>query len=317
ARVANIARMPPAMAPTKVASGWFVPLDVLARRRGGDDPRLVGGKAARLAWLVRHEFAVPEATVLPAAAFAHAIRELPAGCEPRGLLRAATGRAGYLRAAEARQQILAAALPRGLDDELHAVWLDLGASSPWGLAVRSSATCEDGALVSMAGLAESVLGVRGPEALAEAVRRVWASIASGRALAYLAAHGIRDVGMALVVQRMVEARSAGVMFTRAPGVQGDSSDRIVNVGLGLGAPVVNGVTTPDVFRIDASGTVEEVDVASPDLPALDGARVADLARIASKLERLERGPWDVEFACDEDRTWIVPARPATGPGFPA
>jgi phosphohistidine swiveling domain-containing protein len=333
--VATIARMSPAMVPTKAANGWFVPLDVLARRRGGDDPRLVGGKAARLAWLVRHEFAVPEAVVLPASAFSQAIRELPAGCEPRALLRAASGRAGYLRAAEARQQILSAPLPRGLDEELHAVWLDLGARSPWGLAVRSSATCEDGALVSMAGLAESVLGVRGPEALAEAVRSVWASIASGRALAYLAAHGIRDVGMALVVQRMVEARSAGVMFTRAPGAQGDSSDRIVNVGLGLGAPVVNGVTTPDVFRIDASGTVVdsivahktlatvvrdgkvvEIDVASPDLPALDGARVADLARIAARLEKLERGPWDVEFACDDGKTWIVQARPATGLGFP-
>ena len=107
----------------------------------------------------------------------------------------------------------------------------------------------------MAGLAESVLGVRGPEALREAVRQVWASIASGRALAYLAAHGVRDVGMALVVQRMVEARAAGVMFTRAPGAHGGSDDRIVNAGLGLGSPVVNGVATPDVLRIDAAGTV--------------------------------------------------------------
>src|ERR1019366_9551074 len=131
--------------PRKAANGWFVPLDVLAQRRGGDDPRLVGGKAGRLAGLLRHEFAVPEAAVLPAAAFAHAIRELPAGCEPRALLRAATGRAGYLRAAEARQQILAAPLPRGLDEELHALWLDLCTRSPWGLAMRSSATCEDGA----------------------------------------------------------------------------------------------------------------------------------------------------------------------------
>src|SRR5580700_10879094 len=98
--------MSPALASPRIASGWFVPLDVLARRRGGDDPRLVGGKAARLAWLVRHDFAVPEALVLPAAAFAQAIRELPAGCEPRALLRAATGKAGYLRAAEARQLIL-------------------------------------------------------------------------------------------------------------------------------------------------------------------------------------------------------------------
>jgi len=195
---------------------WVVPLEVLAQRRGGDDPRAVGGKAARLAWLVRHGFDVPAAVVLPASAFAHAIRELPSGCEPRALLRAATGRAGYVRAAEAQQQILAAPLPKGLEEDLREVWDQLGRASPWGLAVRSSATCEDGALVSMAGLAETVLGVRGSAELAAAVRKVWASLASGRALAYLAAHGVRDVGMALVIQRMVQARAAGVMFTRAP-----------------------------------------------------------------------------------------------------
>jgi phosphohistidine swiveling domain-containing protein len=331
--------MPPAIAPPKVAPAWLVPLEELAHRRDGDDARIVGGKAARLAWLVRHGFDVPAAVVLPAAAFAQSIRELPAGCEPRALLRAATGRAGYIRAAEARQLILQAPLPRGLDEELAAYWTALGARSPWGLAVRSSATCEDGALVSMAGLAESVLGVRSPEALVAAVRQVWASIASGRALAYLAAHGVRDVGMALVIQRMVEARAAGVMFTRAPGARrpGDerNDDRIVNVGLGLGAPVVNGVTTPDVLRIDGAGKVvdsivahkakatvvrdgrvEQVDVDAPDAPALDEASVTGLARLASRLEKLERGPWDIEFACDAETTWIVQARPATGLGFP-
>jgi pyruvate,water dikinase len=323
------------MVPTKSTSTYLIPLDQLSQRRGGDDPRIVGGKAARLAWLVRHGFDVPDAVVLPASVFAQAIQELPPGCEPRALLRAATGRAGYLRAAEARQQILEAALPRGLDEELHAVWRDLGERSPWGLAVRSSATCEDGALVSMAGLAESVLGVRGPDALKDAVRQVWASIASGRALAYLAAHGVRDVGMALVVQRMVEARAAGVMFTRAPGAHRGSDDRIVNVGLGLGAPVVNGVATPDVLRIDTAGAIvdslvahkthatvvregriEQVDVAAPDRPALGDVDIAQLARIAARLEKLEHGPWDVEFASDGARTWIVQARPATGLGFP-
>ena len=95
-------------------------------------------------------------------------------------------RAVYARAAEARQEILlgqAAAAPRGgARGALGAT----GRERPWGFAVRSSATCEDGALVSMAGLAETVLGVRGPAALVDAVRRVWASIASGRALGYLA-----------------------------------------------------------------------------------------------------------------------------------
>jgi rifampicin phosphotransferase len=139
---------------------WLVPLETLAQRRGGDDPRAIGGKAARLVWLVRHGFDVPRAVVLPAQAFTLAIRGLHPPCEPRSLLRGAAGRDAYVRAAEARQQILVAPLPDGLEAELSAVWAELGESSPWGLAVRSSATCEDGALVSMAGLAESVLGAR-------------------------------------------------------------------------------------------------------------------------------------------------------------
>jgi rifampicin phosphotransferase len=320
-------------------SSWLVPLESLAQRRGGDDPRAVGGKAARLAWLVRHRFDVPRAVVLPSQAFTLAVRALQPSCEPRNLLKASMGRDGYLRAAEARQQILVAPLPAGLEDELAALWFDLGASSPWGLAVRSSATCEDGALVSMAGLAESVLGARGPAGLVAAVRQVWASVASGRALAYLAAHGVRDVGMGLVVQRMVEARAGGVMFTKAPDARtrGPSAndERIINVGLGLGAPVVNGIATPDILRIDIRGQLVEAsvahkpratvvgpeglteeDVAEPDAPALDQDQIARLAAIAARLENLEPGPWDVEFACDRQRTWIVQARPATGRGFP-
>lgn len=318
---------------------WLVSVETLAERRNADDPRAIGGKAARLVWLVRHGFAVPRAVVLPAEAFVQALRAMPAGCEPRALLRAATGRAGYVRAAEARQQILQAPLPKGLQEELSALWTAIGADSPWGLAVRSSATCEDGALVSMAGLAESVLGVNGVAALTSAVRQVWSSIASGRALAYLAAHGVKDVGMGLVIQRMVVARSGGVMFTRAPDARvrgpGGAEERIINVGYGLGAPVVNGMTTPDVLRVDArgrlvdaviahktratvvrDGRIEEVDVESPDEPALGEDRILQLADLAIRIETLQAGPWDVEFACDDERTWMVQARPATGHGYP-
>ena len=320
---------------------WLVPLESIAHKRGSDDPRTIGGKASGLAWLVRHFIPVPEAWVLPADAFAAALRELPPGCEPRSLLRAASGRAGFTRAAEARQEILAAELPRGLAEELAELWSQVASRAPWGLAVRSSATCEDGALVSMAGLAETRLGVRGAGGLADAVRGVWASLASGRALAYLAAHGVRDVGMAVVLQRVVEAEAAGVLFTRAPDARLRRVDeRIVNVGIGLGSPVVDGVTTPDMLRFDARGRViesviarkeratvigpdgpTEVAVEHPDRAALDAPKVAALAELAQRLEKLEPAAWDVEFAFSrarpgESQLWVVQARPATGQGFP-
>lgn len=313
---------------------WLIPIDALAKRRGADDPRELGGKAVGLAWLVRQGFAVPEAWVIPADGFVAALRELPPGCDPRSLLRAASGAAGMARAAEAREEILKGPVPQGIVDALGALWDQVAATAPWGLAVRSSATCEDGELVSMAGLADSKLGVRGAEELTQAVRAVWASLASGRALAYLASRGVKDVGMAVVVQRMVEARAAGVMFTQAPDARG-RHQRVINVGFGLGAPVVDGVTTPDVLRMDDRGRLvesiiahkaralvvttaglAEVAAASPDSPALANHEVLELAEVALRLERQVRVPWDVEFACDPSKTWVVQARRVTGRGFP-
>jgi len=315
------------------ASAWLLSLDDLVREEKLAEPRNVGGKAARLAWLSKNGFLVPPTWVLSQKAFVAAVRQLSPASEPRSLLRAAAGRAVYARAADAREEILRAPLPDGLEEELAALWRAHEASAPWGFAVRSSATCEDGALVSMAGLAETVLGVRGADGLVSAVRAVWASIASGRALVYLATHGVRDVGMGVVIQPMVRAVAAGVMFTRRTRTAPD--ERIVNAGVGLGSPVVDGVTTPDMLRIGADGTIieqtiarkarativgasglEEVDVERSDEPALSAAHVAALADIASRLEGLEDVPWDVEFACEGDRVWVVQARHVTGLGFP-
>jgi pyruvate,water dikinase len=143
--------------------------------------------------------------------------------------------------------------------------------------------------------------------------------------------------MAVVIQRMVEATAAGVMFTRAPAgrERGGPDERIINAGFGLGAPVVDGMTTPDVLRVDPRGRlvdsiiahkaramvvgetgVREVEVPEPDHPALSRERIVELAEIAARLEKLESVGWDVEFACDVHRTWVVQARPATGRGFP-
>ncbi|HEY8075724.1 MAG TPA: PEP/pyruvate-binding domain-containing protein, partial [Labilithrix sp.] len=313
---------------------WLLTLDALVRDPVLAERKNVGGKAMRLAWLRRHGFLVPETWVLPQKAFAAALRELPPACEPRSLLRAASGRSAYARAAEARQELLSAKLPARLEDELGALWERAAKDAPWGLAVRSSATTEDGALQSMAGLAETVLGVRGTAELADAVRRVWASIAAGRALHYLATHGVRDVGMAVVIQPVVRATAAGVMFTRTPR-PGAVRERVVNAGFGLGSPVVDGVTTPDLLRLGEDGTVreqtiarklrmlrvgerglEEVDVERPDDAALSPEVVAELAVVAKKLEAIEDVAWDVEFAVDGARVWLVQARHVTGLGFP-
>jgi pyruvate,water dikinase len=189
----------------------------------------------------------------------------------------------------------------------------------------------------MAGLAESVLGVRGHDGLAAALKQVWASIANERALAYLSVRGVRDVAMAVVFQRVVQASAAGVMYTRAPDTVSVRSgiERVVNVTLGLGGSVVDGAATPDILRFDGQGRLLDVSiavkthatvvgahgterraVAKPLEPALTLDRVRELASVAHRLERIDPVAWDVEFACDSERTWIVQARVVTGLGFP-
>src|SRR5262245_43899202 len=103
----------------RVQSGsWLLSLDALVREDKLAARKAVGGKASRLAWLSRNGFRVPDTWVLPQKAFSAALRELSPACEPRSLLRAATGRSVYTRAADAREEILQAKLPPELLEEL-------------------------------------------------------------------------------------------------------------------------------------------------------------------------------------------------------
>ncbi len=258
---------------------WLLPLEGagLGRKTG---PRRVGGKAAALGRLVREGFPVPRGWVIDARHFTREVEaSLPRGHDLATLIKLAHTEAGVDRAARARDRILAIDLPAGLTRALDALWSAMEAVAPWGFAARSSATCEDTDETSLAGLASTVLGVRGPEALAGAVRAVWASAFLPRALAYLAHAGVRDLGMAVVLQLMVQADAAGVLFTAPPpGLDGEHwrpDERLVNATLGLGAPVVEGAAPVDTIR----------------LPHAHGA---PLAVLADKRHALVVGPSGLE-----------------------
>ena len=314
----------------------------------------VGGKAATLAKLCREGLPVPRGWVIDARLFERAMRELPSGHDVSSLLKLAGTKGGVDRAARARERILTQPLEDDLRKALAALWASVEAEAPWGLAVRSSATCEDGEETSLAGLATSVLGVRGPEALEAAVRRVWASAFMPRALDYLAHAGVRELGMAVVVQVMARAEAAGVLFTAPPpGLEGEhwgSGERLVNATFGLGAPVVDGARSADAVRlgrddgavlgqviaekrralvIGAAGP-EEIDVepARWNRPALAPDALRELGALATRLEALMGGPVDVEFAVERSggpaeaahgerrRVVVLQARLLTGRGFP-
>src|SRR5215831_11957656 len=145
--------------------------------------------------------------------------------------------------------------------EIDAAYQALGGDA---VAVRSSATAEDGSVTSFAGQQETILGVVGTEALLDAIARCWASLDSERAVAYRKRQGVdeRGLAMAVVVQRLVPAEVAGVLFTRNP-LDPEGKRMLVEAAWGLGESVVSGRVTPDRFHIDRdTGRVLEQHVAT-------------------------------------------------------
>ena len=148
---------------------------------------------------------------------------------------------------ELRARIEAAALPQDLQQEILAAHALLGGAGPAPIvAVRSSATTEDAADASFAGLQDTYLWVMQPDDVLHKIRSCWASLYSVESVSYRRRQGMPEsaVAMAVVVQTMVDARTAGVMFTRSP-TTGDRSVITIEGAWGLGSAVVGGEVTPD------------------------------------------------------------------------
>ncbi|GAA3309845.1 PEP/pyruvate-binding domain-containing protein [Arthrobacter ramosus] len=216
------------------------------------------------------------------------------------------------------------------------------------VAVRSSATAEDLASASFAGQQETYLNVRGAEALDAAVIDCWSSLWTARAMAYRDREGIApgDVRLAVVVQRMVEAEAAGVMFTANP-ANGRRDQIVISAAWGLGESVVSGtVTTDDVVveagtgrvlsrrtadkevmtvytdqaadhaadhgAADRGGTTEQpVPAALRNRAVLDDGAAAALARYGSRISDYFGTPQDIEWALADGNFFMLQSRPIT------
>jgi rifampicin phosphotransferase len=236
-----------------------------------------GGKAVGLARLMRAGMPVPDGFVV-----AHAALE--------------------------RCLTAAASMPLELADPIVTAARHIARGAP--LAVRSSAAGEDGSVSSFAGQLESVLGVDALNGLEQAVKRVWASRSSDRVDAYTRARNAPLAGMGVIVQRQVDARWAGVLFTVSP-ERGAAREMLCEYTEGLGDRLVAGEITPGriaIARIDHALSWKTDDGASrpPE------SAIAELARAACEAEALFGCPQDIEWAIDrEGAVWLLQSRPIT------
>ena len=298
----------------------------------GDDPAAAGGKALNLGVLARAGFPVPPGFCITTAAYERVTADPQVRAAIDALVAAPPG--GGQRAELAgrvRDALTAAPVPGSLAAAITAAYRELGEPP---VAVRSSATAEDLPYASFAGQQDTYLGVAGPDAVLDAVRRCWASLWTDRAVAYRDANDVdhRSVRLAVVVQEMVDAVVAGVLFTADP-LSGRRGRAVIDAAPGLGEAVVSGLVNPDHFAVDArtgdvlerapgdkrvrirpsaGGGTERVDGAADPAPSLTDEQLATLARTGRRVELHYGAPQDIEWAFDASgRLWLTQARPIT------
>jgi pyruvate,water dikinase len=293
-----------------------------------------GGKAAHLGEMIAAGLPVPAGFVVTTDACKRFMQSDPRigdwlerleGCDARdpAALRAA--------AEEVRRQLSAIPLPGEVADAIAAAM----APEPGGArAVRSSATVEDLPEASFAGQHDSFLNVPGGEAVLGAVKRCWLSLFSERAISYRMRKGVAPgrAQMAVIVQQLIDADAAGVMFTKDP-AGGDSDSIFIEAAFGLGEAVVQGKVAPDRVEVSRSGlrvvrrdtglkrmqivaakegVCEQLLAAEKaGAPVLEDETASRLAGLGLEVERVLGGPLDIEWGVRGKEIWLLQARAVT------
>ncbi|MFN8163344.1 MAG: phosphoenolpyruvate synthase [Solirubrobacterales bacterium] len=309
-------------------------------RLGRGDVDLAGGKGANLGELTAAGLPVPPGFVVGAPAYA-------AFCDATGLRARISERLDGLdvedtdalgsAAQEVREAIDATPLPGWLADAIRGAYIALGEGEEDApVAVRSSATAEDTESASFAGMNETLLGVRGADAVLDAVRRCWSSLFGARTVYYRAKRGFAQAEMdiAVVVQRQIESTRAGVMFTIDPAT-GATDHLVIEGAFGLGESVVSGSVSPDRYLVGKDGlaiTTREVrhkELAIDTVPGggtvtrelseeeagravLSDDEVREIAALGVRIEAHYGAPQDTEWAIDAaGKVWMLQSRPVT------
>ncbi|MGV9611690.1 phosphoenolpyruvate synthase [Nocardia xishanensis] len=306
------------------------------------DADRAGGKGANLGELVAGRLPVPPGYVILKSCYEEVIIHGPHGAELDTLhaeaLEAAaqSARSDGARldelCARMRELVHQSPMAAGVHAAVLAAYHRLGDSAP--VAVRSSAVGEDSATASFAGMNLSRTNVRGDDRLMDAVVDCWASLFTPRVLTYRARREMHErPDIAVVVQRMVAARRSGVAFTADPAT-GRLDRVVIEAARGQGEVVVSGSTEPDTYTLDPEGPTlisartghqgfaivpgptgdQRVQLSEDEAAAqvLTEDEAVSVARTALQVEQLHGGrPQDVEWAFDDERLWLVQARPIT------
>ena len=312
---------------------WFADITL-------NDRPTVGGKGGSLGELTSAGIPVPAGFVVCTAAFEQLLAVLEKQEPIRSQVKALSLqdlRGIRLLSQEVRERIKSATLPEDLRAEIFEAHGQLcGENRHTPLAVRSSATTEDAEDASFAGLQDTYLWVTSAEATLKSMLSCWASLYSVPSLAYRLKRKISEDGVAIavVVQRMVDARTAGVMFTRSP-LTGDRSVITIEATWGLGSAMVGGEVTPDRFviaKITGEISVREISdkhiqhvpaegggIKSVEIleglrrtPSISDQELTALREIARKVERHYGRAQDIEWAIDRsDQIHLLQSRPET------
>lgn len=296
----------------------------------------VGGKGMSLAKLAQARLPVPDGFHITTAAYQEfvATNDL----QPRILAALKDVDAQQPATLETASQAINAfftetEIPPHLADAIIQAYNALPGEQP-SVAVRSSATAEDLPEASFAGQQETYLNIRSAASVLDATRKCWASLWTARAIAYRLRQGIApdQVALAVVIQLLIPANAAGILFTANP-VNGKRSEMVINAAWGLGEAIVGGLVTPDTITVDrltghiiqretaekqvmtirtVSGTMEQpVPEHLKNKPAINDAQAVALIHFGVQIEEQYGMPMDVEWALADEKFSILQARPIT------
>ncbi len=306
---------------------------------GKEDIAIVGGKGASLGEMLRAELPVPTGFAVTAQAFRRFIDENGISDELFSSIEVDVDDADTLRDAEkkAKKIVMEAKIPADIEKSIRSKYKELckREGKEVFVAVRSSATAEDLPDASFAGQQDTFLNIKGEKNVVEAVRKCWASLYGARAIYYRVKQGFdhRKVNLCAVVQIMVDAEKAGVMFSSHPSTGEPLT--IIEAAWGLGETVVSGAVSPDYYAVDRKTrkiterkiatkkimhtkdprTGKTINVPVPEdkknARVLEDEEILKLVELGEVVEELYGIPQDVEWAIKNKEIFMLQSRPIT------